>query len=307
MINLETVKDLLKNSGADSIICREFGLKPTSIAFDIAALSNATFDEGYIVLGATKDQCGYKINGINSRFKVDGVLSIAVNMLSNQPKIDHGMFTVDGKNVCIIYIKKTDSPVVMISSENNEGDKKGNSSQAAIFRTLFLAAMKLQRNYIYKDATEDERNDFIRDIIETSGYTVRDQTRQGASNTGKSTGEIDLLIQNQELPLCIVEALNLDSLKKDYLDTHIDKIYKYDTLGNKFNVILSYVKVVNFGLFWEKYLAHIKEHTYPHLFIGIDESIKCDLDFSDIRYATTQHNRNGKMTYLIHICVRIQT
>lgn len=58
--------------------------------------------------------------------------------------------------------------------------------------------------------------------------------------------------------MTIIEALNLDSLDTNYLDRHLDKVYRYDTVGNVFNIILAYVRVVNFSKFCEKYFEHIK-------------------------------------------------
>ena len=108
-------------------------------------------------------------------------------------------------------------------------------------------------------------------------------------------------MKNQSL----IEALNLSSLDKRYLDTHIDKIYKYDTLGNCFNVVLSYVMVKDFQSFWTKYCDHVKLHDYPYKLIGVDENADGEYEYSDIRFMITKHNRSGKETLLYHICVRI--
>ena len=81
------------------------------------------------------------------------------------------------------------------------------------------------------EESEDQRNDYIRDILEANMYLVKDQTRQGTSNSGKDSGEVDILIHEQSTAIAIIEALNLDSFNVGYLNTHINKIYKYDTLG----------------------------------------------------------------------------
>lgn len=73
------------------------------------------------------------------------------------------------------------------------------------------ACLKLQRNVTFSHTSEDQRNDFIRDILETSGYSsgyeVRDQTRQGKSATGKNSGEVDLLVYRKEDPFQLSRRL----------------------------------------------------------------------------------------------------
>ncbi|EGI5430009.1 hypothetical protein F9653_15360, partial [Listeria monocytogenes] len=87
-----------------------------------------------------------------------------------------------------------------------------------LLRDLIWACIKLQANFHYKNVTEDERNDFIRDLLVARGYFVNDQTRQGTSKEGKASGEVDILIQEKNIPYAIVEALNLSSLNSNYLD-----------------------------------------------------------------------------------------
>ena len=177
----------------------------------------------------------------------------------------------------------------------------------AFIEKLFLACVKLQRNPLFHDASEDQRNDFIRDILETNGYQVKDQTRQGLSGTGLSTGEVDLLVQYRDLPLCVVEALNLSYLNKKYRNLHLDKLYNYDTLGNKFNVVLSYVSVRDFGVFWNGYRTHINGHTYPHKLIKCDATLLETHNYTDIKYIRTIHERHGSKTNLWHVCVLIHS
>lgn len=174
-----------------------------------------------------------------------------------------------------------------------------------VFEDLFNACIKLQKNVTFINVSEDQRNDFIRDILETSGYQIKDQTRQGKSASGIASGEVDILLHDSGKPISIIEALNLDGLVKAYLNEHIDKIYKYDTLGNTFNFLISYVKVKDFGAFWDKYVEHIETYNYPYKLIDIDKSIRDEYDYADIRYIKTIHNRNGKKTTLDHICLKI--
>ena len=97
----------------------------------------------------------------------------------------------------------------------------------------------------------------------------------------------------------------MNGFEKAYLDEHIEKVYKYDITGNKINYLISYVKTKNFGKFWEKYVVHIRNYGYPYNLVAIDDKVEKEYDYTDIRYICTIHNRNGKKTTLIHICLKI--
>lgn len=301
MINVKEVEQLLGEEKAVNIICRKFDFKPKNIAMFIAAMANTTEKYGYIIIGASKNEKGYSINGISGRLNVAGVIQSAIIQLSNQPIIEYQMCLIEGKNVCIIKVDKNGQDVFIGKNTEEKTNK-----QDILIRDLYLACIKLQSNSLYKNVTEDQRNDYIRDLLETRRYQVKDQTRRGTSNSGKASGEIDIFIHENGLPITIIEALNLSSLNTTYLDMHIDKIYKYDTLGNNFNVILSYVNVKDFYNFWTKYCDHIKTYHYPYPLIEVDENADSEYQFSDIRFIVTKHNRNGRDTFLYHMCVNLQ-
>ena len=116
------------------------------------------------------------------------------------------------------------------------GRKRRKNSKVTILQDLLAACVKLQSNSTYFETSENQRNDYIRDLLKTEKYDVKDQTRRGISAIGKSAGEVDILIEEGGLPVTIIEALNLDSLDTNYLDRHLDKVYRYDTVGNVFNI-----------------------------------------------------------------------
>lgn len=181
------------------------------------------------------------------------------------------------------------------------------NSKVTILQDLLSACVKLQSNSTYFAISENQRNDFVRDLLKMAKYDVIDQTRKGISSIGKCAGEVDILIEEDGLPVTIIEALNLDSLNTHYLDRHIDKIYRYDTIGNMFNIILSYVSVSDFSKFCEKYFKHIKEYQYIYPLISADDRFEVeDFLYADIRVMQTIHNRNGCDTILYHVCVLIR-
>lgn len=187
------------------------------------------------------------------------------------------------------------------------GREKRKNSKETILNDLLSACVKLQSNATYYARSENQRNDFIRDLLKMAEYDVIDQGRRGLSSIGKCPGEVDILIEEDGLPVTIIEALNLDSLKANYLDNHIDKIYRYDTVGNMFNIILSYVSVFDFSKFCEKYSKHIKEYQYIYPLKSVDDEFMIEkFPYSDIRVMKTLHNRNGCETILYHVCVLIK-
>lgn len=175
-----------------------------------------------------------------------------------------------------------------------------------LLNDVVSSCIKLQANSTYKNCIEDVRNDYIRDILSSLKYQIRDQTRQGTSQEGKASGEIDILILDNNMPYSLFEALNLDSLNKNYLKVHIDKIFKYDTLGYKYNFLVSYVKIKDFNAFWIKYVDYIKKYEYPYPLCNFEENIGNKYYYPNLKIASTVFLQNGIETTLYHVCVLMQ-
>ncbi len=178
-------------------------------------------------------------------------------------------------------------------------------SYEGLLDSIIIACIKLQGNHMYRKASEDDRNGFIRDLLDSMEYSTKDQTRWGTSNTGKSAGEIDIMVYENNTPYAVIEAMNLSALSVEYINTHINKIFGYDTTGLQYNYVISYVTAKNFSSFWEKYKIHVREHKYKYELIGFDDSIDNEFHYSDIKVALTKHNRSGNIVNLYHICVKI--
>ncbi|MCP4216537.1 MAG: hypothetical protein GY765_17940, partial [bacterium] len=103
---------------------------------------------------------------------------------------------------------------------------------------------------------EDSRTGYLGKLLESAGYIVKDQTRQGVSATGRSQGRIDLRIENPvEQQVAILEAFILKSKDTKYITTHVQKLWSYDPVGLKDNFMVVYSEAANFSALWEKYLA----------------------------------------------------
>lgn len=298
MIDVKEIQKLLEIN-SDNIICKNFCLFPSEIASYIDTVAKCNREYGYILIGVEIISNGYSVRGINTSVNFTGIFQNAVKQSIMKTEIEQQLCSINNKKIWAIKVKTC-------RVQDTKSEKK-NMTMDNIIKDLYVACIKLQGNSLYYLASEDQRNDYIRDIMETCGYNVKDQTRRGLSPTGKAAGELDIFIQDAGFPITIIEALNLKSLDTTYLDKHINKVYDYDTAGNYFNVILSYVTVNNFEDFCNKYINHIKVHIYPYPLTGVEENYYVnDNTYSDIKLILTKHNRNGKETLLVHICVSIE-
>lgn len=119
----------------------------------------------------------------------------------------------------------------------------------------------------------------------------------------KGSGELDLLVKNyREQPLAVVEAMNLDSVDKNYIAEHIDKLFLYDTCGLDRNFIVCYVKIKKFASFCKRYQAYLQQHRYTYPLQSVEERS----DYSEIRLYDVALMRNEKNTVITHVLVHLQ-
>lgn len=299
MIDNNEVYSLLNGQISERLICYQFELRPSVLAPDIKQLANIVENYGFIVLGVSKLENSYQVNGISRGLNVDKVIYQAVQMLAFKPEIEICSMIISCKNIYVIKVYRIDGGTSLLQ------DKLNDPTITEFIDRLYKFCVGLQGNSLYIDASEDQRNDYIRDMLSQFNYVIKDQTRRGISSSGISSGEIDILVEKDKSPFTIIEALNLSSMDKEYLAKHLNKIYTYDTTGNPFNVCLTYAKVKNFASFWEKYCDFVKGFQYPYPINSCDENIDSRYIGSEIRMMTTTHNRSGMPTKLYHICVKI--
>lgn len=170
---------------------------------------------------------------------------------------------------------------------------------------IIRSCIIMQSNRIYYgNYSEDDRNTFIASMLESGGYLVKDQTRRSTTESGKSAGEIDILIQDVEYrPISIIEALNLEAVTKSYIVAHINKIFTYDANGLKDNYVLVYSNVKNFGVFYNAYVDFVRSHDFQYPLVELKEDNL--LQYTEIRQFTIAHNRNGKQVNMHHIVVNL--
>jgi len=296
MIDFNEVQTLLDSNKFEKVICRNFDMKPRNLAYYIAQLSNLDYNYGYYINGVERVGGKYIVNGIDHNLDISKSLEVALTYLDNVPNIEVGTFTLRGNNILLLKVYKTERfTAIKIESCISEEINK-------YLEDVLYSCIQLQSLALYSEAKENERNDFIAKILESKGYIIKDQTRRGKSNSGKDAGEVDIYIQNKNgFPFSIIEALNLKNFNTDYIDTHIDKINKYDTTGNTVNLCLTYANIVDFDAFWRKYCSHLKNRNYLNELVSIDDNEM--LPYSEIKVAKATYRRSGKLTFLYHIVV----
>ena len=300
MVAKDTIVALLSTTNSQNFIGIGMELKPYELALLMLKALESADEYGYIVMGVSKLIKNYSIDGLSPMIKnvAKEPIATALKLLSLELKIEYDNIDIDGKNVLAIKIKNTDKAPSMNFT-------KDLSSQDAFLKNLTVACLNLQARKLYSVASEDDRNDYIGDILEAIGYTIKDQTRRGRSATGKRAGELDIFVFKDSLPYTVIEAMNLKSVDTTYINTHLDKIFSYDTSGNKFNVCLSYVKTADFNVFWENYSVHVTSYNYHIPLLSSDATIDDEYGYSELRILKTIHSRSGRETNLYHICVRI--
>lgn len=187
-------------------------------------------------------------------------------------------------------------------SRENSSDEARNIEEN-IYKDIFFCCEKVQADISLKNALENTINDTIRNLLDAKGYDVKDQTRHGASATGKQAGNVDLLVKVGQYPVTLIEALRLEEVSKKYILEHVNRIYKYDTLGLKYNFLISYVKTKDFQDFCHRYIDYIKDMKYPY---DVKRWMIWDSkQYSEIRTIEMILDREGIETKLYHMVIHM--
>lgn len=117
-----------------------------------------------------------------------------------------------------------------------------NWTEETMSKNIFKALLKVQGNKIFCGKKEDELNNSVRDVLSmVYEMKMKDQTRQGTSPSGKDAGEVDLQICRDGFPIAMIEGLKVNSVERNYIQTHIDKVLTcYDPFGCPYAYIVIY-------------------------------------------------------------------
>ena len=166
-----------------------------------------------------------------------------------------------------LFFLDSDLDYSVIENHLSDEDRLNSDIQTAktVLRDLLQVGERICLNNSFNATSSENRiNDSFRDMLSIKGYhEVKDQTRHGVSVKGNDAGEVDILLTKAGKEIAIFEGLKLDSVKRAYIDEHIDKaIINYNALGTA-TFIVAYVNSADFESFWERYLSFLKQYEFP--------------------------------------------
>ena len=176
----------------------------------------------------------------------------------------------------------------------------------SLFDSVFKSCLALQSNANTIIKLENYYNTYLAQLIETRrpDYTIKDQTLRGKSTSGISQGEVDIYIEKSGYPQSILEGMILNSVKKDYIKMHINKIWKYDTSGNMENFMIVYYSGKDFGSFSKRYLKYILEGQFDNSLT--DNGVTKMKEYTDIFVYDTVWSINERKSSIKHILINLK-
>ena len=182
--------------------------------------------------------------------------------------------------------------------------------QKNLIKDIVSACQMMQSAKMYWNASEDERNTFVRDVLRAKEYYISDQTRSGKSGTGKNPGELDIEIrESADKPWTVYEALNITGFaqtSKDKWNEHLVRLLdNYNPVGYPFLFLVSYLECTKdrFKEIWLDYFEHLSTYSPPNYSLQNAEGQSDDSFY--IRCAQCVYDRAGLPTTIYHICVRL--
>lgn len=179
-----------------------------------------------------------------------------------------------------------------------------------LIESILDACRTLQSNKIYWDATEDERNTYIRDILRAKGYIIADQTFSGKSFSGKKPGELDIsIMKSTDKAWTVIEALNISgfaSAQKNKWNEHLLRLLdNYNPIGYPFLFLISYLECSKDRL--NEILLDYAEHLsrYSPLNYELQKFSNRNSGSAFIWSGECVYDRAGFPTTVYHVCVRL--
>lgn len=160
-----------------------------------------------------------------------------------------------------------------------------------------------------KGTTEDDYNDHLRNLLLSSKYEVKDQTREGHSSSGLSAGELDLIVEENGFLFSIVEAMILTSLDKNYIDKHYKKVVNnYNPLKANKTFLITYYTGNKFEQWWERYFTYISSFDSSKFELDGDVSIfRTDMEttfYQNLKKLTQHFYLDGVHHFCVHYAIK---
>jgi len=161
-----------------------------------------------------------------------------------------------------------------------------------------------------KGTSEDDINDHLRNLLLARKYETKDQTREGISSSGKSAGELDIIIEDNNSIFTIIEAMKLTDLDKSYIKTHYQKLLvNYNPLGIQKSFLITYYKGSNFSSWWTKYHSYISDIEIDNFGfdgpVNIIETVDNETPYSALKKLTQHICVDGEIRTCVHYAIQI--
>ncbi|MHA6231117.1 hypothetical protein [Pseudomonas fluorescens group sp. PF-69] len=161
-----------------------------------------------------------------------------------------------------------------------------------------------------KNKLEDDYNDFLREMLLSKSYEVKDQTREGKSASKKGAGELDIVVENNGDLYTIIEAMKLSSVDKEYIDDHYKKLLtNYNPLAVKRTFLVTYYSGSKFSEWWTRYISHLNSlvmSSYipgsPLVSVSIDE---VKTPYGNLKKLHHHMELNGENTLCTHFAIKL--
>ena len=216
----------------------------------------------------------------------------------------------------LLRLKHSKSVAAMACLFNNDEnnyvfEQKETKQNKQLTNDIVRASTKMIQNISYNHVEENIRNDALRDLLEMTGYDIKDQSRTGFSAKEKSSGECDLVVYLHGMPFSFIECLNLDGFNSGYIREHICRLFKYDLTGVSVNYILCYVRTNDFPKFIDKYfnLCVNSHNQYEYPLVDVEKISTQEYipgGATNIRIIKMAINRNNRIVYIYHILLHFE-
>jgi hypothetical protein len=202
---------------------------------------------------------------------------------------------------------------VMNNDNRNSSFTQNNTNEKPkeLLDDILFAAEKIQAKIKAVGPKEDDLNTWFTTMLESKGYNVADQTKEGfsGSDNPKEAGELDIKVKKKDgSSESIIEAFFIkDSFDKTNINKHIKKIFVYDRNGNKRNYVFVYCKNEKFIQKWEQYIEYLKDVDYNgNKLLFAPEDISSQYSkFTDIKLGRTIIERQKMETEIIHVFINL--
>ncbi len=176
----------------------------------------------------------------------------------------------------------------------------------SFYDDLILALSKVAGSRVGR--LENEHNDSLRDLLEMKGYDVYDQRRMGASATGLSVGNLDLIIKSRGDWVTIIEPLRLIGISTSNILLHYNKLidnYNPLRLHNTHLVVYYIGPASRFTQFCQNYFNLVSTLDVSNFTseVHLNSIVEKTTGYGGIKSFIQQGEINGSPFSCSHTCI----